>query len=278
VFALAALVTAGAAGSGATALQPGAPFDGKLAYAVTKQQVDAGPRPAGSAASQAIGAKLVKLLPSGRFEAVPGGLRNIVGSLPGRLPAVLVLAHYDTLDSPGFVGAIDSASGVGAVIALAKALGTDPPRAGRRAVRFLLTDGEEAPPGSPDFYAAGLRGSKAYASRHAQEIREAILLDFVALPDTHLRRDASADAKLWARLRASAGRTKNLTLFPAEPQGAILDDHTPFLRRGIPAIDLIDFDFPCWHQVCDDLTKVSPRSLSRVGATVLELVRAERLR
>jgi len=276
-FALATLVTAGAVGSGVTALQPGAPFDGKLAYAVTKQQVDAGPRPAGSAASHAIGAKLVKLLPNGRFEAVPGGLRNIVGSLPGRLPAVLVMAHYDTLDSPGFVGAIDSASGVGMVVALAKALRTDPP-AGRRAVRFLLTDGEEAPPGSPDFYAAGLRGSKSYASRHAQEIHEAIVLDFVALPDTRLRRDASADAKLWARLRAAAARTKNLPLFPLEPQGAILDDHTPFLRRGIPAIDLIDFDFPCWHQVCDDLSKVSPRNLARVGATVLELIRAERLR
>ncbi len=52
----------------------------------------------------------------------------------------------------------------------------------------------------------------------------------------------------------------------------MLDDHVPFARRGIPAIDLIDFDFPCWHRRCDDLSAVSERSLDRVGETVRELL------
>ena len=54
------------------------------------------------------------------------------------------------------------------------------------------------------------------------------------------------------------------------------DDHTPFVRRGVPSIDLIDFDFPCWHQVCDDLTAVSKASLNKSGEAVLEFLRTRR--
>jgi Peptidase family M28 len=274
---LAAALLATAAAGASAPLHPGAPFDGAYAYALTKLQVDAGPRPAGSATQRAVAQKLVKLLPGGHFEAVPGGLRNIVGQLPGRLPAVLVVAHYDTTDVPGYLGANNSATGVGAVIAIAKALSTDAPAKGRRAVRFLLTDGEEAPAGSRDFYSAGLRGSRAYAAAHAEEIREAIVLDFIALKTETLRRDSTSDPGLWARLRAAAGRAGTLAVFPNQVQGAVLDDHTPFLRAGVPAIDLIDFDYPCWQKLCDDLGQVSQRNLTRVGRTVLELVRAERL-
>jgi Peptidase family M28 len=265
--------------AGATApLHPGVPFDGGHAYALTKLQVDAGPRPAGSATQRAVAEKLVKLLPGGRFEAVPDGLRNIVGSLPGRLPAILLVAHYDTTDVPGYLGANNSATGVGAVIAIAKALKSDPPAKGRRAVRFLLTDGEEAPSGFEDFYAEGLRGSKAYAAAHAKELREVIVLDFIALHDEVLKRDATSDRPLWARLRSAAARSKTLAIFPDRVQGTVLDDHTPFLRAGIPAIDLIDFDYPCWQKLCDDLSQVSKVNLTKVGRTVLELIRAERLR
>ena len=58
----------------------------------------------------------------------------------------------------------------------------------------------------------------------------------------------------------------------------MLDDHTPFLRAGIPAIDLIDFRYACWQKLCDDLSQVSQANLAKVGTTVLELIRAERLR
>ena len=65
-----------------------------------------------------------------------------------------------------------------------------------------------------------------------------------------------------------AGRT-----FPDDTRGAIQDDHVPFLQRGVPSIDLIDFDFSCWHQLCDNLDVVSERSLDATGETVLELIR-----
>ena len=274
---LAAVLAAGCAAATA-GLHPGPPFDGKYAYGLTKLQIDAGPRPAGSPTQRAVAEKLVKLLPNGRFEAVPGGLRNIVGSLPGRMPAILLVAHYDTTDVPGYLGANNSATGVGAVIAIAKALKGDPAAKGRRAVRFLLTDGEEAPSGFRDFYSEGLRGSRAYAAAHAMELREVIVLDFIALHNLQLTRDPSSDRALWARLRSAAARASTLAVFPDQVQGEVLDDHTPFVRAGIPAIDLIDFHYACWQKLCDDLTQVSRTNLTKVGRTVLELIRAERAR
>ena len=260
---MSALVVAGAVGARAHAVQPGAGFDGRYAYQLTKLQLSFGPRPAGSAAQRAAAARLVKLLPGGHFEAVPGGLRNIVGQLPGRLPAILLVAHYDTTPVPGYLGANNSAAGVGAAIAVAKALRSDPRRPGQVAVRFLLTDGEEAPAGFSDFYAEGLRGSKAYASAHARELREVIVLDFIALHDLRLVRDPTSDTQLWSRLRGAAVRARTSALFPTGEQGAVIDDHTPFLEAGIPAIDLIDFRYRCWQKVCDDLSQVSQANLRR---------------
>jgi hypothetical protein len=75
---------------------------------------------------------------------------------------------------------------------------------------------------------------------------------------------------MWADLRAAAERVGAQSAFPDEEQGGVQDDHTPFVEKGIPAIDLIDFDFPCWHQTCDDLTAVSKASLDLSGETVLE--------
>jgi glutaminyl-peptide cyclotransferase len=54
----------------------------------------------------------------------------------------------------------------------------------------------------------------------------------------------------------------------------VTDDHIPFLQAGVPAIDLIDFDFPCWHRRCDDLSIVSARSLDAVGETMIEFLRS----
>jgi Zn-dependent M28 family amino/carboxypeptidase len=52
----------------------------------------------------------------------------------------------------------------------------------------------------------------------------------------------------------------------------MLDDHIPFLEAGIPAADLIDFDYPYWHTVEDTPDKVSAQSLKAVGETLLAWV------
>jgi hypothetical protein len=62
-------------------------------------------------------------------------------------------------------------------------------------------------------------------------------------------------------------------VFPATTQTGILDDHTPFLERRIPAIDLIDFSYRYKDTLRDTVDKLCPRSLDAVGESVLELVR-----
>src|SRR4051812_25338520 len=141
-------------------------FDGPAAFRLLKLQLSYGPRPAGSKQSRALAERLRKLLPQGRFQKVPGGLRNVVGTVPGRDPHrfVVVGAHYDSKDQPGFLGANDGAGGTAAVVQLARRL---EPRTIRHTVKFVLFDGEESPRGVPDeqFLARGLRGSKVAAGQ-----------------------------------------------------------------------------------------------------------------
>jgi Zn-dependent M28 family amino/carboxypeptidase len=199
-------------------------------------------------------------------------LRNVVGELPGKGKAILVAAHYDTKDLPGFVGANDGAGGTAQLLQLASELKKVKRAKDAPPIRFVAFDGEEATDDA-DFYGTGLRGSKTYARKHAKELRAMILLDFVADEDLSIPRDASSDPALWAKLRAAAKRVGSQSAFPAETQGVVEDDHTPFLRRGVPSIDLIDFTFPCWHKTCDDLSAVSEASLDKSGEAVLELLR-----
>jgi glutaminyl-peptide cyclotransferase len=250
-------------------------FDSGRAWAELRRQVELGPRPAGSRTLRRLAERLRRELPRGRFERVPGHrrLRNVVGRIPGSKPAIVVAAHYDTKALPGFVGANDGAAGSAAVVELARALRHgDRPR-GAPQLRFVLFDGEEATDDSRPFSATGLRGSTAYAKRHAGGIRALILLDFIAAADLSVRREASSDPGLWRSLRSSAAGVGAGAAFPPGTGDAITDDHTPFLARGVRAIDLIQWPYECWHERCDDLSAVSERSLDLSGEAVLDLVR-----
>ncbi len=124
-------------------------FDERAAWARLVAQVELGPRPAGSPASRKLAARLKAALPRGSYQLVPGGLRNVVGFVRGRDPSryVVVAAHYDTKDIPGFVGANDGAGGTAVLVQLARTL---EPRTIGPSVVFLALDGEEAPAGVPD--------------------------------------------------------------------------------------------------------------------------------
>ena len=233
-----------------------------------------GPRPAGSAASRRLAARLRSLLPRGRFEPFgDDGLRNVVGRLPGRRPAIVIGAHYDTEARPeGHVGANDGAAGTAAVVELARTLRRGHDRRRHRELRFVLFDGEEEAAGCEDFERCGMRGSKAYVRRHRREVGRMILLDYIAQPRLRIPREAMSDLRLWARLRAAAGRVGVGAVFPDRSASGILDDHVPFLRAGIPAIDLIDFTYRHRDTLEDTVDKTSARSLDAVGETVAELV------
>jgi hypothetical protein len=273
----------GGGGGRAAPARPAAPaaprprtdaFDERRAFALLRYQVQTvGPRPAASPALARLQAFARARLPAGRYEPVPGhpGLRNVVGHLPGRRPAILVAAHPDTVDTPaGMPGANDGAAGTAVVLELARVLARE--RAGGRELRFVLFDGEEAP-GDRDFLRTGLRGSTAYARAHRGEISALILLDYVGVKGLRLAREGSSDPALWERLRR-AGRSVGVgAVFPDRVGVTIYDDHTPFLRRGVPAIDLIDWPYRYMHTLKDTVDKTSAASLDAVGESVLALVR-----
>ena len=100
-----------------------------------------------------------------------------------------------------------------------------------------------------------------------------VLVDFVADRDLSIPREAGSNRALWARLRAAASAVGADRVFPDRTGRTILDDHVPYMARGVPAIDLIDFDYPWFHTPEDTLDKVSPRSLDLVGETLVELLR-----
>jgi Iap family predicted aminopeptidase len=271
VLAAASIVLLAAPGS--TTAAPPNRFNENAAWAFLVRQVDIGPRPAGSPASRQLGAILRASVPHGRFQAVPGGLRNVVATVPGRNPQrfVVVGAHYDTKDLPNYVGANDNASGVAVVRQLAR---TIRPRSIRPTLIFVFFDGEETPAGVDDsqILRRGLRGSKAAARRFARA-DAMILLDLVGDPQLRLRRDIRSNPALWRRLRTAATRVGTTRNFPSRPIVEVLDDHVPFAQAGVPVLPLVDLEYRCWHRDCDDLPSVSKASLDVAGETVLELLR-----
>ena len=180
-----------------------------------------GQRPAGSPQLRRLAARLRRMLPEGRFEPVPGepGVRNVVGTLPGTKPGIVIGAHYDTLVKPkGFVGANNGAAGTAVVVGVARALARADVAAGSRQVRFVLFDGEEPAAGLPeesrDFYHSGLRGSRAYVKAHPGETADMVLLDYVGNKGLKLPREGSSSIALWSRLRSAAAPRRRRARLP----------------------------------------------------------------
>ncbi|HET6831505.1 MAG TPA: M28 family metallopeptidase [Solirubrobacterales bacterium] len=253
-------------------------FDGDRAFAAVEAQVALGPRPSGSDANQRLARLLVDRLGRAGVDDVriQRPVANVVGTIGGGGEGWIVLgAHYDTKDLPGFVGANDGASGVAVVLELARTL----PRPQRGpSIAVALFDGEEAR-GDRDFEADGLRGSRQYVeyavdgrqgTPPATAIEAMVLLDMVGDCDLEIPREERSDPGIWAELAAA-----DPELFDGAT-GAISDDHVPFLEAGIPAVDVIDFQFGAgpppgelWHTAGDDLDAVCPASLDAVGGALL---------
>jgi Zn-dependent M28 family amino/carboxypeptidase len=282
--ALACLAACGSAHTQATSAPPARVasahrFDVEAAWRLVRLQLRYGQRPAGSAQLRAMAERLRPRLPGGRFEAIPGEprLRNVVGTLKGRKPGLVIGAHYDTLVKPkGFVGANNGAAGSAIVVQLGRDLKRLKRPRGAREIRLVLFDGEEPGEGLPeestDFYNSGLRGSRAYVAAHPGRTRAMVLLDYVGNKGLQLPREGTSDESLWARVRAAARAAGAGRYFPDETDTPIIDDHTPFLRAGVPAVDLIDWSYE-GHDVSDTIDKLSKRSIDGVGETLIELVR-----
>jgi glutaminyl-peptide cyclotransferase len=277
--ALLVLMLVGGAGAGAAAESR---FDGGAALRDLERLVAIGPRPAGSPggrrAREYIVGELNKLagvqVQVKPFDAdTPHGrlaMANVIAVLRGRRPDVIMLAgHYDTkyFTTFRFVGANDGGSSAALLLELARRLAAQP-----RAYTYWLVwfDGEEARESWTD--RDSLYGSRRLAAELARARRlprAMILVDMIGDRDLDIRRETYSAPWLTDIVWDTAARLGHGRHFLREPL-AVEDDHVPFLRLGVPATLLIDFDFPPWHTAEDTLDKVSAESLAVVGEVILE--------
>lgn len=293
---------------------PGNMFSADSSFSYVKAQVDFGPRTPGSEAHDACarwiaselkrhGADTVMVQRGEVVEPVSGSklpVSNIMGRYnPQAIDRLMLVAHYDTrpwadeennpdLHNTPIDGANDGGSGVGVMLELARQLGIESPEIG---VDFLFVDAEDSGTSGdhPDANLSWALGSQYWVentdySRLALQPRLVIVLDMVGGINARFHREQFSTAyypaqvnRVWAIARQAGYGDR----FVNEPGGPILDDHLPFIRKGIPAIDIVESkssatgSFPAtWHTLSDNIQNISPESLKAVGATMLHFIRA----
>lgn len=223
-------------------------------------------------------------------DATPAGpmtFWNVMGVIPAagrqaaKAPWIFLGSHFDTKSGlgAGFEGANDSASSSGLLLELARVLQAAGPLPVNIGIAFF--DGEEC----RQSYTAhdGLHGSVHAAqalclNRRVDQVRAVIILDMIGDRDLTVTLPRNCTSDLVSRVfRAAAAENvrDKFTLMA----GAMLDDHQPFMEVGIPAIDLIDFEYGSapgmndyWHTTRDSLDKLSAQSLGIVGRVVIRVL------
>ncbi|MBZ5524215.1 MAG: M28 family peptidase [Acidobacteriia bacterium] len=265
-------------------------IDAARAMQYTREIFALGPRYVGGRGQQKIAAYLRAKLKNDGLEEdafedqTPAGkkpIRNMIAKFQGSRDGIIVLAsHFDTnypLRDTSYAGANDGASSTALLLAIADQLrGT---KLEGFSIWLAFLDGEEA----VDHWTAtdSLYGSRHLAARWEQDgtlprIKAFLLADMIG--DADLNIDQEQRSTPWLRslvLKAATGLGYQSHFFGRELE--IEDDHVPFLRRGVPAIDLIDMDYgyrdSFHHTVEDTLDKLSPRSLQITGDVILETIR-----
>ena len=169
-------------------------------------------------------------------------------------------------------GAVDGASGVAVLLELAASLDLNDIEHEIWLAFFDLEDNGRG--GLPGF--EWIVGSSFMAQNLAVTPRAMVLVDMVGDADQQLYYEGNSDPELRAELWRIAAELGYGGQFIPEERHTVVDDHLPFARAGIPAVDIIDFDYPYWHTVEDTVDKASPESLARVGR-VLKFWLEERL-
>lgn len=199
---------------------------------------------------------------------------------------ILIGAHWDSRSradkdpdpakrSLPVPGANDGASGVAILLELARVLKQRPPEIG---VDLVLFDAEDCGrEGEPFTYSLG---SQRFVADHP-EYRPGyvVLLDMVGRKGSRIPREANSVAAAPDLVRGVWAVAKEIgtTVLIDSTGPAVMDDHIPFLAKGIPAVDLIDLADPAWHTTSDLPENCSPETLQEIGRLVLALIgKAER--
>jgi Zn-dependent M28 family amino/carboxypeptidase len=206
----------------------------------------------------------------------PKRMNNLIAKVPGKSNRLVVFSgHYDTKIMPGihFVGANDGGASAGFLLEMARVL-CGKPRSD--SVWLVWFDGEEAL--RQDWSTEdSLYGSRRLAARWrsdgtAARIKALINVDMIGDRDLVLLEEWNSTAWLRELVWRTAAELGSARHFPRNP-GAIEDDHAPFLAIGVPALDLIDFEYgpnnSHWHTDRDTVDKLGARSFQVVGDVLL---------
>jgi len=265
-------------------------FSGTRALADVRKLVAIGPRVAGTpGADKARDYITAQLKAAGlavqqqAFDAsTPRGsvhMINLLAVIPGIPPPeapsqvpvqrIIVAGHYDTKQFKEFtfVGANDGGSSAALLIELARAL---KPRTLPMDVELLFLDGEEAVgewQGSDHTYGSRYYVQAAKKAGALKTIGALVLVDMIGDKDLRIMKEANSTPWLTESVWGAASRLGRRE-FVGETT-TIEDDHLEFLEEGVPAVDIIDLDYPAWHRADDTLDKLSAASLQSVGDVVV---------
>lgn len=253
-------------------------FDGARAFTDLEAQMQWVPRHTGTDGWRQTGDFIVTQLQAAgwtveeqRFPYQGVEARNIIGRR-GSGPVIILGAHYDTrrvadndadpaLRTQPVPGANDGASGVAVLLELARVL--EPEQLGRE-IQLAFFDIEDNGELEGWEWAAG---SRYMAENLTVQPAAVVIVDMVGDADLQLYYETNSTSALSESIWATAADLGFRQFIP-EPRHSMLDDHTAFLEQGIPAVDIIDFDYSYWHTVEDSLDKVSDTSLAAVGTTL----------
>ena len=257
-------------------------FDSNKAWEHIRQQIAIGPRPSGSAAIvkarqyitaqlTALGIKTTEQAFEGATPTGPVKMVNIIGTIPGKSRDRIILAsHFDTklYRDVRFVGASDGASSTAALIELGRVIKMrkDLPFT----IELLFLDGEEAVlewSATDSTYGSRHYVDAARKSGSLKSIRALVLLDMIGDRALTIRRDPNSTRWLTDIIWSAAKKLGHPQFMDEEM--AIEDDHLPFLKAGVPAVDIIDLDYPQWHTPQDTIDAISARSVQVVGDVVV---------
>jgi len=280
-----AMVLLVAVASGVCAAATG--FDGQRAFEHLRKLVLIGPRPSGSdgirAARGYITGQLTQAGAAVReqaFEAAtPAGpmpMVNLIATIPGDRPERLVIGgHYDTkrFDDFEFVGANDGGSSAAFLVELARVLKA---RKNAFTVELVWLDGEEAVvewAGTDHTYGSRHYVEAAQRDGSIKRLEAFILVDMIGDKDLAMRREGNSTEWLTKTIWDAARRLGHTRAF-LDSTTFIEDDHMPFLEAGVPAVDLIDLEYPAWHTSGDTVDKTSAQSLQIVGNVLVDALPA----
>lgn len=253
-------------------------FDGERALGDVYTQVAFGPRTPGSAGHARVREWLrTELAAAGwmvevqQSEQLGHAVYNIIARRGDSPPEIILGAHYDTRfhadEDPDpakrtepVPGGNDGASGVAVLLELARTLPQDTIPVG-----LVFFDAEDN--GRTEGW-DWILGSRAFVAENELAPRAAVIVDMIGDEDLQIFMELNSDPALRAEIWGTAADLGYGAVFIPETKYSMLDDHTPFLEAGIPAVDIIDFDYPYWHTTQDTADKVSARSLEAVGATL----------